>query len=143
MTRRPDSKEFPPPLRACSSDPPPSPDPSLPDTAPRDPAAGEQDRCPICDRALVPGPSVNRHHWRPLSRGGRDSSAIHVICHRMIHRLFTERDLATAYATAAALRAHPEMRRFIDWVRGQPATYVDWPRSPKGGQKGRRSRGRR
>ena len=115
---------------------------TFPHPAP-EPSSGEAARCPICDRPLVPGPSVDRHHWQPSSRGGRDSSPVHVVCHRMIHRLFSEADLATAYASADALRAHPDMRHFIDWVRRQPDTYVDWPRVPKGSQTRRPSRGRR
>ena len=112
---------------------------TIPTVVPADRPA-ESAVCPICDRALVPGPSVDRHHWRPASHGGRDSSLIHVVCHRMIHRLFSEADLAAGYDSAAALREHPDMRRFRQWIGRQPDTYVDWPRTPKGGQTRSRSR---
>lgn len=28
-------------------------------------------------------------------------------------------------------RAHPEVRRFVAWVRRQPPEYLDWPRAPR------------
>ncbi len=80
---------------------------------------------------MIDGPSVDRHHWVPKSEGGCETDAIHLVCHRMIHRVFDERELATAYANPAAVRAHPEIARFVAWVRKQPPEYVDWPKSPR------------
>ena len=87
--------------------------------------------CPICGRDMIEGPSVDRHHWVPRTKGGREAVPLHLICHRMIHRLFDESALAERYADPAALRDHPDMRRFVAWVRRQPPEYVDWPRSPR------------
>ena len=89
------------------------------------------DLCPICDRPLVDGPSVDLHHWVPRSRGGRGADRLHVVCHRMIHRVFDEAALATVYSAPASIRGHPEMARFIAWVRKRPPDYVDWPRRPR------------
>lgn len=86
--------------------------------------------CPICSRPLVAGPSVDRHHWVPRAEGGRERALLHKVCHRVIHRIFDEKELARRYATAAAVRAHPEMRRFIAWIKRRPADYLDWPRRP-------------
>lgn len=80
---------------------------------------------------MIDGPSLDRHHWVPRTEGGREWAFLHRICHRMIHRVFSERELAAAYSDAGAIRAHPEMRRFVAWVRRQPAEYVDWPRRPR------------
>lgn len=87
--------------------------------------------CPLCGRGMIDGPSVDRHHWVPKSEGGRATEFIHVVCHRMIHRVFDERELATSYADPAAVRAHPEIARFVTWVRRQPPDYVDWPKAPR------------
>jgi hypothetical protein len=87
--------------------------------------------CPVCGRAMVAEPSVDRHHWVPKSAGGRETEAIHVVCHRMIHRVFNARDLAADYAEPEAVRAHPEIARFVAWVRRKPAGYVDWPREAR------------
>jgi len=92
-------------------------------------------RCPVCGRAMLEGPSVDRHHWVPKSEGGRETDFIHVVCHRMIHRVFDERALATAYADPEAVRAYPEIARFVTWVRRKPADYVDWPKEPRGSRR--------
>ena len=88
--------------------------------------------CPVCGREMIAGPSVDRHHWVPRSKGGRETDHLHLVCHRMIHRVFGEQELATSYADPAALRAHPEIRRFVTWLRRQPPDYVDWPKAPRG-----------
>jgi hypothetical protein len=75
--------------------------------------------CPICGRPMRAGPSVDRHHFVPKSEGGREARWVHRICHRKLHSLFTERELARAYATPDAIRAHPEMARFVHWLRGK------------------------
>ena len=41
---------------------------------------------------------------------------MHPICHRIIHRTLTNKELERDYATAPALRAQPEIARFIAWV---------------------------
>ena len=87
--------------------------------------------CEICGRPMCEGPSVDRHHWVPRVHGGGAASPLHLICHRMIHRVFSDRDLALRYRDAESLRAHPDMARFIVWVRRKPSEYVDWPKSPR------------
>jgi hypothetical protein len=87
--------------------------------------------CPLCGRAMIAGPSVDRHHWMPKSEGGRASEHLHTVCHRMIHRVFSEKELASGYADPEAVRAHPEMQRFVAWVRKQPPEYLDWPKEPR------------
>lgn len=88
--------------------------------------------CPLCGRAMIAGPSVDRHHWVPKSEGGRASDYLHTVCHRMIHRVFNERELTTDYADPKTVRGHPEVARFVAWVRRQPPEYLDWPKSPRG-----------
>ncbi|MGB0750247.1 MAG: HNH endonuclease, partial [Magnetospiraceae bacterium] len=60
------------------------------------------DPCPLCGRPLIAGKSVDRHHWVPRRHGGTDWSWVHVICHRMVHELFTPRDLAETFTTPEA-----------------------------------------
>jgi hypothetical protein len=45
---------------------------------------------------------------------------LHRACHKQIHALFTETELAKLYPTVQALKAHPEMERFINWVKQKP-----------------------
>jgi hypothetical protein len=55
----------------------------------------------------------------PKSRGGRETVPVHPICHRAIHAALTNKELERGYASAAALRSHPEIAKFIAWVEGK------------------------
>lgn len=97
-------------------------------------AGGNLGPCPICGRDMIAGPSVDRHHWIPRREGGADWSYLHRICHKKLHNLFDERTLATLYNTAEACREHPEIVKFVKWVRKQPPEYMgrhDKPRRAK------------
>lgn len=72
--------------------------------------------CPLCDRPL--GRRRERHHIIPKSKGGRDVVDIHPICHRKIHKVFTNTELARL-GTIDALKAHPDMVSFIRWLKGK------------------------
>jgi len=45
---------------------------------------------------------------------------MHRACHKQIHALFTDTELAKYYSSLEALCAHPEMARFINWVKDKP-----------------------
>ena len=72
--------------------------------------------CPLCDRQIPPG-LRDAHHLIPKSRGGSVTVNMHRACHKQIHALFTETELARQYPSVQALRAHPEIIRFINWIR--------------------------
>ena len=59
------------------------------------------------------------HHPVPKSRGGRETQPIHPICHRTIHATFGKKELERTYASAEALRAHPEIAAFLKWIGGK------------------------
>ncbi len=50
---------------------------------------------------------------------------LHRICHRQVHALFTEAELARSYHEVDALRAHPAMAHFIAWVRRKPDDFFE------------------
>ena len=85
------------------------------------PAAPE--RCPLCGRPLLDGPSVDEHHLVPRSEGGKASERVHRICHRKIHATFAEKTLAREFSSWEALRRHPEIAAFIRWVADKPADF--------------------
>jgi hypothetical protein len=80
--------------------------------------------CPICDR-LIPESQKDAHHLIPKSKGGKTTEYLHRICHRQIHALFTETELAMKLNTALALQEHPEMQRFIHWVKSKPNHFYE------------------
>lgn len=80
--------------------------------------------CPLCDRPIPPD-QQDAHHLVPRSQGGTQTALLHRICHRQVHALFSEKELAREYASAEALLAHPEMARFVGWVRTKPPGFVE------------------
>jgi hypothetical protein len=87
--------------------------------------------CPVCGRIMLAGDSVDRHHWRPKSQGGIISEYLHRTCHRKLHSLFSDRELARQFATPDQVRRHPDMQAFIRWVRSQPPERVMRHRRPR------------
>jgi len=79
--------------------------------------------CPLCERP-IPAPQRDAHHLVPKSRGGRDTEYLHRICHRQIHALLTESELARDYSTVQALMAHPQIANFVTWVRSKPPGFA-------------------
>ena len=61
----------------------------------------------------------------PEVKGGKATEYLHRICHRQIHALFTETELATQLNTASALQEHPQMQRFIHWVKTKPDHFFE------------------
>jgi hypothetical protein len=78
--------------------------------------------CPLCERPIPPA-QRDAHHLVPKCKGGRHTEFLHRVCHRQIHALLTETELARQYATVDALLAHPEIRRFVSWVQRKPDNF--------------------
>jgi hypothetical protein len=78
--------------------------------------------CELCDRPIPPA-LRDAHHLVPKSRGGVDTIFLHRACHKQVHALFTETELARYYSTPEALRAHPDIARFIQWVQDKPSDF--------------------
>ena len=82
--------------------------------------------CPLCGRPIPRG-AGSRHHLVPKLKGGARGPTVllHAICHGKIHSLFTEAELARHYPTIDELLEHPEVERFVRWVRKRPPEYRD------------------
>ena len=89
--------------------------------------------CELCGR---PGVLLTRHHLIPRTRHtnkrARQSTTReerqHVAllcrpCHSQIHALFTEKQLERDFPALALLAAHPDVARFVDWIREKPAGF--------------------
>lgn len=77
----------------------------------------------LCQLCLRPTSKAQRdkHHLIPKSRGGVETVILHRLCHQQIHALLTETQLARDFSSIEALRAHPEIAKFIAWVSNKPA----------------------
>lgn len=77
--------------------------------------------CPLCGRTIPPG-LISRHHLIPRLKGGKGGAVVelHRICHKQIHAVLTEAELARRFNTVEALRSHPQLATFLDWVARRP-----------------------
>lgn len=78
------------------------------------------DLCALCGRPF--GRRRERHHIIPKSKGGREVVDLHPICHRKIHRVFSNTELAQL-ASIEALKDVPEMAKFIRWLSRKPPDF--------------------
>jgi hypothetical protein len=67
---------------------------------------------------------MDEHHLIPKSKGGREKFLVHKLCHKTIHTTLTETQLARTYNTWEALRAQPEIARFIAWIKNKPTALM-------------------
>ncbi|MFD1625826.1 HNH endonuclease [Azospirillum griseum] len=87
--------------------------------------ADDRPPCPLCDRPMIAGPSLNEHHLIPRTYGGRVTVTMHRICHAKIHAVLTEQQLRDHYHDFDSLRGHPDIALFIRWVRRKPPEFTD------------------
>lgn len=96
-------------------------------------------KCPICNRELIDGPSVDEHHLLPKTHGNRDKKAydkdnkvlLHKVCHMKIHHTFSENELFNFYHTVERIMQHPEIQKFIKWVRKKDPEFIDTHKDTK------------
>lgn len=78
--------------------------------------------CPLCG-GVIPPAQPDAHHLVPKSKGGRQTKFLHRVCHRQVHALLTETELARQYATVESLLGHRELQTFVAWVKTKPAEF--------------------
>ncbi|MCV0382204.1 MAG: HNH endonuclease [Erythrobacter sp.] len=77
--------------------------------------------CWLCHRPL--GRRVQQHHTVPKAKRGRETVAVHPICHRAIHANFTNAELARIGTDRARILANQAIARFVAWVADKPADF--------------------
>lgn len=85
--------------------------------------------CWLCDRPL--GNKVQWHHPVPKSKGGRQTVAVHPICHRTIHANFTNAELSRGNGSRAQVLANETVFRFVMWVQDKPPDFHAPTRGPR------------
>jgi 5-methylcytosine-specific restriction endonuclease McrA len=86
--------------------------------------------CELCGRTTQP---LTGHHLIPRTLHGnkkvkeafdrailKKTAAVCRPCHDQMHALFTEKELGWQYNTVEKLKAHPEVRKWIEWVSKRP-----------------------
>ena len=77
--------------------------------------------CWLCARPL--GEQVELHHPVPKSRKGRETVAVHPICHQTLHATFTNRELERFGTDAPRVREHPDISKFLSWIANKPPDF--------------------
>jgi len=85
--------------------------------------------CWLCTRPL--GERVQYHHPVPKSRGGRETVPVHPICHSLLHKQFTNAELARTGSDVVKLSADPAVARFLEWIANKPPDFHARTRRPR------------
>jgi 5-methylcytosine-specific restriction enzyme A len=93
--------------------------------------------CELCDREEV---EVTVHHLTPKEMGGTfmPTDELCIPCHKQIHALYTNEELADTLNTIQLLKMNPELNKFIKWIKKQPSTRL--PRISKSNVRKRKKR---
>lgn len=91
-------------------------------------------KCALCERET----DVTRHHLIPQCRHGKRRTRLLYEreelkktliaplcrpCHKQVHAVLTEKELERAWFTVELLRSHPEIAKFIAWIRARPSGF--------------------
>jgi len=87
----------------------------------------ELKHCELCGCSVE---ETTRHHFIPVTRHKNKKNKKMFTreevqkkaefcrpCHGQVHALFTEKELERTYNTLEKLREHPEVIKFIQWIR--------------------------
>ena len=72
--------------------------------------------CPLCKRNAPKG-SQTKHHMVPKSKKGKITATLCRSCGSMVHKLFTNKELARKYNTVEKLIETKEVQDWVAWVR--------------------------
>lgn len=77
--------------------------------------------CELCGRQDV---LLTVHHLTPREEGGAflPTALLCIACHKQVHALYTNQELAACLNTLDALRQDEKLVPYIKWIRKQPAS---------------------
>jgi len=83
---------------------------------------GRQVKEMTCHHLIPRTRHKNKRNKRQFDRDDVKSRTVAVChpCHKNIHAVFSNKELERDYNTLDALRAHPDIRRFSEWVATKP-----------------------
>lgn len=81
--------------------------------------------CPLCERKILKN-QEDKHHLIPKSKGGgnKDIVLLHLACHRQIHMIFKESDLANHFNSIELLKNNQDVQNFINWIKTKPVDFL-------------------
>ena len=80
--------------------------------------------CELCERTVD---HLTVHHLFPKSQGRRAGRKVQELptvrvcraCHRQLHALFSNKELARELDSIEKLKVHPAMQKFLAWIKKQ------------------------
>ncbi|MTH53324.1 HNH endonuclease [Bacillus mangrovi] len=77
-------------------------------------------KCELCGRTDA---ELTVHHLVPREMGGTfmATADLCIPCHKQIHALYTNEELASRLSTIEDLQRDAKLSKFIKWIRKQPA----------------------
>lgn len=93
----------------------------------------DSDTCELCGRKV---PNITRHHLIPQTRHKNKrnkkqfdredvKSRIALLCrpcHSHVHKTLCNKDLEREFNTIETLRQHPDISKFVAWIKNKPVT---------------------
>lgn len=83
-------------------------------------SASATNQCELCEREVA---SLTVHHLVPRSQGKKGeelpTALLCSACHRQLHALYSNRQLARELSSLEELKNDPAMRGFLRWIRKQ------------------------
>ena len=64
---------------------------------------------------------ITLHHLKPKQKGGTadDRTPLCRPCHKQLHAVFSNTELAQQFASLQVLRESPQLQPFLKWIRKQ------------------------
>ena len=89
----------------------------------------------VCELCLRTDVERTIHHLIPREFGGgpEDTSKLCIPCHKQIHALYPNSELAVRLNTIAKLQDDTQIKKYLNWIKKQPAGKL--PRIKKSGHK--------
>ncbi len=77
--------------------------------------------CELCHRENV---VLTKHHLLPREEGGKEEHIAYICeaCHKHIHALYTNRELAIRLNTIKALQEDEKIAKYLKFIRKQPSS---------------------
>jgi hypothetical protein len=78
-------------------------------------------RCELCERSEI---KLTKHHIIPKEEGGTEKDIVMICsdCHRQIHALYSNQELALRLFSIEALKNDEKLKKFIRFIKKQPPT---------------------
>jgi hypothetical protein len=77
--------------------------------------------CWLCGRGFET--LIQWHHTVPKSKKGRATVPVHPICHKTIHKCFTNAELARFGEDRERLMENEQLAGFVRWIASKPPDF--------------------